>query len=64
MTMFFDSDVILMPRYIEEILKMFEEKKDAVGVQGWMILPWLVPLKEKWSASKENAFHTQHIFQR
>jgi len=32
--MFFDSDIILMPNYIEEILKIFNEKKDAIGVQG------------------------------
>jgi len=50
--MFFDSDMILMPNYIEEILKVFKEKKDAVGVQGWIIPTWLVPLKKKWSTSK------------
>lgn len=50
--MFFDSDIILMPNYIEEILRIFNEKKDAVGVQGWMIPIWLTSLKKKWLASR------------
>ena len=50
--MFLDSDVILMPNYIEEILRIFNEKKGAVGVQGWVVPTWLTSLKRRWLASK------------
>lgn len=35
--MFLDSDVILHPSYIENILRVFKEHSDAVGVQGWIV---------------------------
>jgi glycosyltransferase involved in cell wall biosynthesis len=35
--MFFDSDVILFPDYIEKILEVFEKFPHAVGVQGWIV---------------------------
>ena len=35
--MFFDSDVILHPTYIENILRVFKEHSNAVGVQGWIV---------------------------
>lgn len=35
--MFFDSDVILFPDYIEKILQAFKEKPQALAVQGWII---------------------------
>ncbi|RLG16076.1 hypothetical protein DRN63_04625 [Nanoarchaeota archaeon] len=54
--MFFDSDIILMPNYIEEILKVFKEKKDAVGVQGWIVPTWLVRLKKEWIISKHKKY--------
>jgi len=54
--MFFDSDIILMPNYIEEILKIFKEKKDAIGVQGWIVPTWLIPLKKEWTASKNKKY--------
>ncbi|MGQ9507620.1 MAG: glycosyltransferase family 2 protein [Candidatus Bathycorpusculaceae bacterium] len=36
--MFLDSDVVLWPNYIEEILKVFKKHVNAVGVQGHIIL--------------------------
>jgi len=35
--MFFDSDVILFPDYIEKILEVFKKFPYAVGVQGWIV---------------------------
>lgn len=35
--MFFDSDVILFPNYIEKILQVFKEYPYALGVQGWIV---------------------------
>ena len=32
--LFLDSDVVLHPRYMEGILKVFEKKENALGVQG------------------------------
>ena len=37
--MFLDSDVILHPTYIENILRVFKEHSNAVGVQGWIVFP-------------------------
>ena len=34
---FFDSDVILFPDYIEKILEVFKKFPNAVGVQGWIV---------------------------
>lgn len=36
--MFLDSDVVLWPNYIEEILKVFQKHANAVGVQGYISL--------------------------
>lgn len=36
--LFLGSDVILYPHYIEKILEVFEIKKEALGVQGWIVL--------------------------
>lgn len=43
--MFFDSDVVLYPDYIEKILEVFRRCPDALGVQGWIISA----KKNKWS---------------
>jgi GT2 family glycosyltransferase len=40
--MFLDSDVVLYPNYIEEILNVLKNYPNAVGVQGW-----IVPIKRK-----------------
>lgn len=34
--MFFDSDVILHPDYVEKILEVFRKYPNALGVQGWI----------------------------
>jgi len=34
--MFFDSDVILHPDYVEKILEVFGKYPNALGVQGWI----------------------------
>jgi len=34
--MFFDSDVVLNPDYMENILNAFQNYPNALGVQGWM----------------------------
>jgi glycosyltransferase involved in cell wall biosynthesis len=36
--LFFDSDIILYPDYVEKILEVFREKPEALGVQGWIDL--------------------------
>ncbi|MGA3059121.1 MAG: glycosyltransferase [Candidatus Bathyarchaeia archaeon] len=35
--MFFDSDVVLFPDYMENILDVFQKYPNALGVQGWII---------------------------
>ena len=34
--MFFDSDIILYPDYIEKIVDVFQKYSNALGVQGWI----------------------------
>ncbi|MEM0357294.1 MAG: glycosyltransferase family 2 protein [Candidatus Bathyarchaeia archaeon] len=36
--LFLDSDVVLLPDYIEKILEVFDEKPETLGVQGWINL--------------------------
>lgn len=35
--LFFDSDMILYPEFIEKIIEVFKDNSNALGVQGWMI---------------------------
>lgn len=35
--MFFDSDIIIYPDYIEKILEVFKAHPNARGVQGWIV---------------------------
>jgi len=37
LVMFFDSDVVLYPDYIEKILEVFRKYPNALGVQGWIV---------------------------
>jgi len=59
--MFFDSDIILMPNYIEEILKVFKEKRNAIGVQGWIIPPWLVPSNKSSALKSKKYFMIRYL---
>lgn len=43
--LFLDSDVILDEEYIKEILKVYEEKQNALGVQGYITSSYKPPKK-------------------
>ncbi|MEZ0345679.1 MAG: glycosyltransferase family 2 protein [Infirmifilum sp.] len=55
--LFLDSDVILLPNYVEEILRVFKEKPDAVGVSGYMV-------NVAESAQRDRLLRMKNIFRR
>jgi GT2 family glycosyltransferase len=59
--MFFDSDIVLYPDYIEKILAVFRNYPNALGVQGWITnirKPKINPLAERF----EMIFSVHDVF--
>jgi len=58
--MFFDSDVVLYPDYIEKILAAFKQCPNALGIQGWHSTPAMIRV-HVWLEAIKGLFFFEHL---